>query len=90
MNGKKEETEFARGRAMMAIASRACMELRAEKPRGKVGVREAAKVAARPIGAALILAIALAASTEDPRRLRELEKLAPKGKNPDESGAADL
>ena len=87
---RNDETEFARGRAVMAIASRACKELRSAKAKGKVGMAEAAQVAAKPIGAALILAIALAASTNDPKRLRELERFAPKGKGPDESDAADL
>ena len=69
----KKNPEYLRGKALMALAGRACGELRkAVGPNRKAGMEQAKKVAESSIGPALILALAQAASTKDPAKLEAI------------------
>lgn len=69
----RKNAEYLRGKALMALAGRACHELRkAVGPGRKVGIGEAREVAGSRIGAAIVLALAQAASTKDPAKLEAI------------------
>ena len=69
----KKNPEYLRGKALMALAGRACAELRkAVGPNRKAGIGDARKVAESSVGPAMILALAQAASTKDPAKLEAI------------------
>ena len=73
MEEAKKNVEYLRGQALMALAGRACHELRKTVgPNRKVGIGQAKKVAESRIGPAIILGLAQAASTKDPAKLESI------------------
>ena len=81
--GRVEADAMLRGKALMSLGARACRELSdVAGHKRPIGVAEARKVASAGIGPMIILALAQAASTSDPKRLEAIASaFSPKPQN---------